>query len=278
LERKAFRLGTSTFIAGHWPTPQDIAIMARAPIAAVEIAAPGNFRDIPTEAVCDTWRALRDTRLERWSLHSAFGGWRDISTPDDEVRRKALDSLRADFALAGELECQIVVVHPSVEPILDQDRPVHLDQACKSLAEVAEMARANGVRAGVEPLPRTCLGRTVGEMAHLLEGLPAQHIGVCLDVNHANVGQDLVAFIQHLSQRIISLHISDNDGIDEKHWLPGEGVIDWPALIKALRAVGYEGPWMCEVGLGGFPLAERLQQLAENQQQLFARADEAASS
>jgi len=278
MERPAFRLGTSTFLAGHWPTPKDIATMARSAIACVEIAAPGNFRDVPAEAIDDSWAALRATRLERWSLHSAFGGWRDISSPDEETRRKALESLRSDFALAKELGCQVVVVHPSVEPILAEDRAGHIVQARASLAEVAEMARENGVRAGVEPLPRTCLGNTASEMALLLEGAPAEHVGVCLDVNHANVGQDLAAFIQQFGRRIISLHISDNDGVDEKHWLPGEGVIDWPAVINALRTVGYEGPWMCEVSLGDFSLAERLQQLADNQRQLFARADEAASS
>ncbi len=139
------------------------------------------------------------------------------------------------------------------------------------------MARESGVRAGVEPLPRTCLGHNAGEMAVLLDGLPAEHVGICLDVNHANVGQDLVAFIQLFGRRIISVHISDNDGVDEKHWLPGEGVIDWPAVINALRKVGYDGPWMCEVSLGNFALVTRLQQLAENKRQLFARADAAAS-
>ena len=278
MEGHAFRLGTSTFLAGQWPTPDDIATMARAPIACVEIAAPGNFADVPAEAVRSTWNALRDTRLERWSLHSAFGGWRDISSLDEAVRRKALESLRSDLVLAAELGCRLVVVHPSVEPIEAHDRAARIEQARKSLSEVAKMASNNGVRAGVEPLPRTCLGNTAGEMAVLLEGLPVEHVGVCLDVNHANVGQDLTAFIQRFGRRIISLHISDNDGIDEKHWLPGEGVIDWSAVINALRVVGYDGPWMCEVGLGGFSLADRLQQLAENQRQLFARADKAASS
>jgi len=278
MERQAFRLGTSTFLAGHWPTPEDITTLARSSIAAVEVAAPGNWQEVPEAAMRGTLDALRATRLERWSLHSVFGGWRDISSTDETIRGQALHSLRDDLALASDLGCQVLVVHPSVEPILKQDRPARIDQARKSLAEVARMARESGLRAGVEPLPRTCLGNTADEMALLLEGLPAQHVGICLDVNHANVGQDLVAFIKRFGRRIISLHISDNDGVDEKHWLPGEGVIDWPSVINALREVGYSGPWMCEVSLGAFTLADRLQQLADNQRQLFARAAGAASS
>ncbi len=277
MNQDAFRLGTTIFLAGRWPTPDDIATMARAPIASVEIAAPGNLGNVPVKAVQDAWSALHDTRLERWSLHSTFGGWHDISATDDAMRLKALDWLRSEFALAGELGCRVVVVHPSVEPISDKDRPSRMAQARKSLSEVARMAGHSGVRAGVEPLPRSCLGNTAGEMDLLLGELSVEQVGICLDVNHANVGQDLVCFIQHFGRRIISLHISDNDGVDEKHWLPGEGVIDWPAVINALRAVGYDGPWMYEVNRGDFSLAERLQQLAENQRQLFAKADQAAS-
>ena len=38
------------------------------------------------------------------------------------------------------------------------------------------------------------------------------------------------------------------DLIDEKHWLPGEGKVDWPAIIKALSDACYQGPWLYEIG------------------------------
>ena len=35
---------------------------------------------------------------------------------------------------------------------------------------------------------------------------------------------------------------------DEKHWLPGEGDIDWQKLYNDLLAVGYNGMWLYELG------------------------------
>ena len=35
---------------------------------------------------------------------------------------------------------------------------------------------------------------------------------------------------------------------DEKHWLPGEGDIQWDTLYKTLQEVGYDGVWMYELG------------------------------
>ena len=43
---------------------------------------------------------------------------------------------------------------------------------------------------------------------------------------------------------------SDYDRKDERHWLPGEGVIDWPDFLRRLQASGYKGVFMHEVRAG----------------------------
>ena len=51
-----------------------------------------------------------------------------------------------------------------------------------------------------------------------------------------------------MGDKIITTHISDYDFVDEKHWLPGEGKINWQELYKALLDIGYKGPWLYELG------------------------------
>ena len=41
----------------------------------------------------------------------------------------------------------------------------------------------------------------------------------------------------------MTLHVSDFDGVDERHWMPGKGIVDWNDVIAALVEVGYEGPF-----------------------------------
>jgi sugar phosphate isomerase/epimerase len=81
-----------------------------------------------------------------------------------------------------------------------------------------------------------------------MEYLLADHpeLGVCCDVNHL-FKEAPQQFIERLGSRIVTTHISDNDGTDEKHWLPGNGIIQWDAVIDALVRVGYRGPIMHEV-------------------------------
>ena len=49
-----------------------------------------------------------------------------------------------------------------------------------------------------------------------------------------------------IGARIVTLHIADNDGKDERHWLPGNGVNDWIAISRALQQTGYRGLFLFE--------------------------------
>jgi sugar phosphate isomerase/epimerase len=263
------RLGTSSSVVPRCPIAEDVDALAASLVACVEVCLPA-MHDASPAQVAEALHALRISRLELWSVHSPFGATVDISSLDEAVRQKGLEAVRGSFGLAAELGCQVVVVHASSEPITPPERPARIAQAQHSLASVVGMAQSSGVRAALEPLPRTCLGHTADEMALLLRDLPPEWAGICLDVNHANVGEDIVAFIRRFGARILSLHISDNDGVDEKHWLPGEGVIPWPLVIMALREVGYDGPFMYEVSPGSSTLESRLRQVGENYRALTA--------
>ncbi|MCK4391952.1 sugar phosphate isomerase/epimerase [Candidatus Bipolaricaulota bacterium] len=41
----------------------------------------------------------------------------------------------------------------------------------------------------------------------------------------------------------------------DDHRLPGEGSIDWPGLLRTIKAIGYYGPAVLELHPKGDPLA-----------------------
>ena len=59
----------------------------------------------------------------------------------------------------------------------------------------------------------------------------------------------VVDFIKNVGDKIITTHISDYDFVNERHWIPGEGDIDWLELYNALKEVNYKGVWLYETGL-----------------------------
>ena len=134
--------------------------------------------------------------------------------------------------------------------VVEQDQPsmglTPMECAKKSLKYLAEVAREYGSVILVEDLPRTCLGRNSDDMLELLSADP--DLRACFDTNHL-LDEDIAKFIHAIGDKIASTHISDYDFNNERHWLPGEGDIDWQQLISALKEVGYKGVWLYEIDL-----------------------------
>ena len=55
--------------------------------------------------------------------------------------------------------------------------------------------------------------------------------------------------------------MSDYDRKNERHWLPGEGVIDWTELLSALVESGYEGPFIYEASKGKKPNRRQMEKV-----------------
>lgn len=69
-------------------------------------------------------------------------------------------------------------------------------------------------------------------------------MGLCLDIGHAvRAGADPAKDLVSFRQRIFDLHIKDVSAAvkDGKAMEVGRGVIDFPALVKALHKINYQG-------------------------------------
>ena len=118
-------------------------------------------------------------------------------------------------------------------------------KAAKTAEELLEIAKANGSVIAVEDLPRTCLGNNAAEIAELISVHP--DLRVCFDTNHL-LTEDAADFIRTIGKKIITTHISDYDFINERHWLPGEGQLDWQRILQAFNDINYDGVWLYELG------------------------------
>jgi sugar phosphate isomerase/epimerase len=244
------------------------AALDRSGIAALEIVAPVPQCPLDDPALFQhTRERLQRSPVRLHSIHLAYGRRLDLSQLDASARAQALAATAQNLRLAASLGARLVVVHPSADPIGDHERPDRLVAAQDSLAQLVTIARREGVRLAVECLPRSFLGNTAAELAALVEPLDATAAGVCLDVNHLNLREpDLAAAVQRLAPRLVTLHCSDNDGVEERHWMPGHdgGAVDWSAFLGALRRARYAGPFLYEVSAPHPDPAAALHRVEEN--------------
>lgn len=180
-----------------------------------------------------------------WSFHLPFLPFDRLELSKNSLNKATAAYFKELIAKASDIGIAHFVVHPSGEPIEDTERAERMKCAKNTLAELAEAAKPYGAVIAVEDLPRTCLGRDSSDIRELI----SLHDGlrVCFDTNHL-LNEKIVDFVKAVGDKIITTHISDYDFVNERHWLPGEGKIDWQELAGALESVNYNGPWLYEIG------------------------------
>jgi sugar phosphate isomerase/epimerase len=206
------------------------------------------------------------------SVHAPFSREVDISRLDDGGQEFAIQQIDKAIDVAERLGAGIVVLHGSAEPIEEHERARRIAQSRSSLSILSELAQVSGVRLALELLPRTCLGNAADELQMLLSDVPPEHAGFCLDTNHPADPEQLTGIVKQLGERIITLHVSDYDGIDERHWMPFSGVIDWGAFANALRDIQYSGAFVYETNPEGNTMEEKLENIQSNFERILTAA------
>jgi inosose dehydratase len=128
----------------------------------------------------------------------------------------------------------------------------------EKLAAPVEWAQELGVELLIEP--HGIVTDTIDGMATVLEALGHEDIvGICLDTGNSWLGgSDPLEYVRTFGPRIKHVHWKDMPaemearrgelyGTGMATIALGDGVIDLPAIVKALRGVGFDGPTTLEV-------------------------------
>lgn len=248
---KDYPAGISLSLYGNDLTQEKAFTVKAAGVDWVEVVMTPAMRKLPENKFYSEMFRIKNivdnAGLKVWSVHLPYGKNIDISVKDAELREKYLEKQERMIEIAGIFNPRRLVLHPSAEPIPDADRAERLECSKNSIGRLSLAAKKIGAVLCIEDLPRTCLGNTSEEVLYLIKEFP--EVMVCFDVNHL-LKESHAHFLETVGDRIRTIHASDYDGIDERHWLEGEGIIDWPALLKGLKNTGYKGVFMHEVRAG----------------------------
>ena len=139
------------------------------------------------------------------------------------------------------------------------------DYGIENLQELANFAQEEGVKLAVE--------NTVGAAPFDKLFERVKNIYFCYDSCHAAMAGDLKGnMITAYADRLIATTLSDSDGKNDLHLLPGDGEIDWESVAGKLRAIKYSGDYTLEAFAGINDLdAERfLAEGADRMKNIFA--------
>ncbi|MFQ6098690.1 MAG: sugar phosphate isomerase/epimerase family protein [Armatimonadota bacterium] len=246
------RYGISTWIVRDLPADEAADALAGAGFEEVELSADAC-------ALVQAWERdpvgardrMRQAGLDIRSIHSPEAG-RHLDAVEREVREAAIAANVVYFERMSDSGVREIVIHPtgSVDVRTEAMWAAARQRSVEALKTLAEPAGQAGVRLALENLPRN--GRrcsSVAELLEMIEGL-GDHVGVCFDVGHAEMdAMDLIEEVATASRagKLFSLHLHDVDAEGKDHFIPGEGRIEWSALLTELDAFGFEGGRILEV-------------------------------
>lgn len=151
-------------------------------------------------------------------------------------------------------ECRMVTVPlPAFEaPPLPaaEDYRRFFDRCAEKIAALLAVVESAGRRMALEILPSAVIGGIDG-FVRLREHLGTPSLGFNFDTGHAWAAKENLYLIPaKIGRQILGTHLCDNFGNENLSLRPGAGSIDWPRLIRTLRASGYGGAFDIEIICG----------------------------
>jgi sugar phosphate isomerase/epimerase len=196
-------------------------------------------------------RAIRDAGLDVSGL--CRGGM--FPAPDAAGRAAAIEDNKRAIDEAQVLGAACLVMVCGGLPPGSRDLPGARAMVRDGLGAIVDHARAAGVTLALEPLhPMTCADRsvvsTLGQALDLCDEL-GTGVGVAVDVYHVWWDPALATQIARAGSRIAAFHVCDwlvptTDLVFDRG-MPGDGVIDIPAIRAMVEQTGFHGSVECEI-------------------------------
>lgn len=216
------------------------------------------------------------------TVSQTHGPWR--WPPRDstkEERDERFEKMVRSLYGTAELGCRDMVIHP-IMPFGDWQDPypeAFMEMNLEFFGRLTEEAKKAGVVIDFENMPMPALSlATPSQILDFVKTIDSPNFRVCLDTGHCAVTKndpaDAVRMIGREYLRV--LHVHDNDGRGDLHWLPETGVIDWRAFSDALHEIGFEGVFSLETdvksdGLDASELMKRKKALADTAKRLAGK-------
>ncbi len=174
-------------------------------------------------------------------VHAPWAGI-NIAVPSPILRSAILKRLEKSINYAKQLNCHLWIFHPGFKTALSHIYPgKDWQQNLNSVHTLLKVARREGVNIAIENIPEPFpnLMKNVGDFQRFYEELDGD-VGMVLDVAHANLNGQIQDFMKQFHNKIVHMHVSDNDGVNDKHLGIGYGNIDWVGVVKTVRESKYD--------------------------------------
>ena len=175
-----------------------------------------------------------------YTVHAPFADI-NIASPSRTILAAALKRLTKSLYYTHALDAKLCVLHPGAKTGISQFYSgAEWKQNVQSIQELYAEAEQLGVNIAIENLPaKYWFIMNSPEDFHKFYKETSLPIGIVLDIGHAHLENQIQPFFNQLADKIVHIHVSDNNGVNDDHLGVGYGTIDYDWFADTLKQIGY---------------------------------------
>lgn len=199
--------------------------------------------EMPVAEVRRIRKAANKVGLRLHSIMPQIG--KRLGAPTASERQACIEGIGKMLELAKGFGCENILIHPGhIDETIRYDR--FYKWVVEGLRALAPAARRSGIPLLLENVWNRFMYSPL-EAKQILKDVGSRSIGIYLDVGNLIPFGWPEQWIQILGSRIGEVHIKDfrRRAMNSFGFVyPLMGDVDWHAVIRELRRIGYEG-WLC---------------------------------
>jgi sugar phosphate isomerase/epimerase len=183
-------------------------------------------------------------QMEKWfkeygiallDIHGSHGNEKSWYSAKEYERLAGVELVQNRIHMAARLNSDVVIMH--IPKVLDE-----LDPLRRSLDELRPFASERGVLLAIENTGN------FPAVNKILSEYDPGYVGLCYDAGHGNIYDD-IGDMDAVRDRLLAVHLHDNDGEGDQHKELFSGTLDWEGLAKVMAKSAYTKPVSMEISI-----------------------------
>lgn len=212
-----------------------------------------------TYEIAQIARWLQKYGLRLLDLHASQGREKNWGSLREYARLSGIELVKNRITMAAELGSNVIILHLP-DGLKSQAAGKSRDRVIRqSLDVLVPFAQAHGVRIALENLSDA----NFEKIKQLCTEYGEDVLGLCYDAGHGNLTPRGLIDLEQCQQRLLAIHLHDNDGHSDQHKLPFSGTVDWGQLARIVAASSYQKCVSLEVSMKNSGIADEATFLAQ---------------
>jgi len=191
---------------------------------------------------------LDEYGLKLLDLHGSDGKEKSWASINEYQRLSGVELVKNRIEMTAYLSADVVIMHVPSDPDCVTVR--------RSLDMLENFARERNVRIAIENGNFEAIKRLFSEY-------PPDYLGLCYDSGHGNLRADGLEQLESIKDRLISVHLHDNDGSGDQHKIMFSGTVNWEKLAGIMAKSSYSKCISMEVSMGKMGIEDEMAFLAK---------------